>query len=425
MRALRKVELIAVGDELLNGLRTNSHLVFLGERLQQNGLAISRATEIPDEPEDVEAVIREACARADLVILTGGLGPTPDDHTAACAAKALDRDLIHSVEVEKAIRAFFKERGREPTQNNFKQCAVVDGADILFNHNGTAPGQWIQAGDTVIVLLPGPPRELTPLFEEEVLPRLNKLGWVSGDAEVVQMRTVGIGESQVADRLEPLMSAAKNHVRVAYCVHLGYVDIRLSTVEGGWDPLKVRALGEACRERLGENFLGYGMPDIACLILKQLRSLNKSLAVAESCTGGLLASRFTDVPGASKVFSGGVVCYKNEIKENLLGVPDCILEQHGAVSAECAVAMATAVAELMESDYALAITGYAGPEGGNEPAGTVYLGYHSPVGVWSRKVVLPGTRNAVKERAVMAALDFVRRKLEKYKMYDLLESLKC
>jgi nicotinamide-nucleotide amidase len=206
---------------------------------------------------------------------------------------------------------------------------------------------------------------------------------------------------------------------------LGYVDIRLCPIEGGWDEAKVRTLGEACRERLGDGFLGYGTPDAATEILKHLRGLNKSLAVAESCTGGLLASRFTDVPGASKVFNGGVVCYRNQIKENLLGIPGCLLEQHGAVSAECAVAMATAVAELMESDYALSITGYAGPEGGDEPAGTVYLGYHSPVGVWSRRVDLPGSRSAVKERAVMAALDFIRRKLEKYKIYDLLESLKC
>ncbi|MGC9450895.1 MAG: nicotinamide-nucleotide amidohydrolase family protein, partial [Oceanipulchritudo sp.] len=223
----------------------------------------------------------------------------------------------------------------------------------------------------------------------------------------------------------PTLSAARDRVRIAYCAHLGYVDIRLTPIEGGWDPIKVRSLGEACRERLGDGFLGYGTPDVACLILKQLRCLNKSLAVAESCTGGLLASRFTDVPGASKIFKGGVVCYKNEIKENLLGVPEALLKQHGAVSAECAVAMATAVSELMESDYGLSVTGYAGPEAGDEPAGTIYLGYHSPVGVWSRKVVLPGNRTAVKERAVLSALDFIRRKLEKYKMYDLLESLKC
>jgi nicotinamide-nucleotide amidase len=214
-------------------------------------------------------------------------------------------------------------------------------------------------------------------------------------------------------------------VQVAYCAHAGYVDVRLMSVPGGWDPIKVRSLGEACRDRIGDHFLGYGKPDVAALILSQLRGLNKSLAVAESCTGGLLSSRFTDVPGASKVFKGGVVCYLNEVKEHLLSVPPCLLEQHGAVSAECAAALATGVAELMETDYALSITGYAGPEAGHEPAGTIYLGYHSPIGVWSRKVILPGNRTAVRERAVMLSLDFIRLKLEKYKVYDLLESLKC
>ena len=425
MKNIRKVELVAIGDELLNGLRANGHLVHLGEKLGEAGLGLWRGSELRDEPDEMFEGLRQALARSDLVIVTGGLGPTSDDYTAEIAAKALDRELIDSPEVEADIRAFFRERGREPTRNNFKQCAIIDGAEILHNANGTAPGQWLEHNGQVLVLLPGPPAELIPMFDDQVLPRLRQMGWAHPAGESVQIRTLGIGESQVADMLEPLLSASKQHVRVAYCAHLGYVDIRLSPVEGGWDMPKIRSLGEACRERLGDGFLGYGSPDVACVILKQLRSLNKSLAVAESCTGGLLASRFTDVAGASKVFKGGVICYRNEVKEHLLGVPEALLEQHGAVSAECAVAMATAVAELMESDYALSVTGYAGPEAGDEPAGTIYLGYHSPVGVWSRKVVLPGNRTAVKERAVLAGLDFIRRKLEKYKMYDILESLKC
>ncbi|MEX0331973.1 MAG: competence/damage-inducible protein A [Puniceicoccaceae bacterium] len=425
MELIRKVELVAIGDELLNGLRANSHLVYFGGLLQDNGLGLTWASELRDEPEELLAGLKQALGRSDLVIVTGGLGPTEDDYTADCMASALGRPLIHNKDVEQEIREFFKKRGKEPTENNFKQCAIIEGAEVLPNPNGTAPGQFIEVDGQVIVLLPGPPRELKPMVEDQVLQRLKEKGWTRTAEAPVQIRTIGVGESKVADLLKPVLAGAGENIRVAYCAHLGYVDIRLSPVEGGWDDLRVRALGEACRERLGPGFLGYGTPDIACLILKQLRSLNKTLAVAESCTGGLLASRFTDVAGASKVFNGGVVCYRNEIKENLLGVPRCLIEQHGAVSAECAVAMATAAAELMESDYALSITGYAGPEAGDEPAGTIYLGYHSPIGVWSRKVVLPGTRTAVKERAVLEALDFIRRKLEKYKIYDLLESLKC
>jgi nicotinamide-nucleotide amidase len=425
MKALRRVELVAIGDELLNGIRTNSHLVYFGEILTRKGLPLDRAAEIPDHPDGLAEALEQVFSRSDLIILTGGLGPTQDDNTVACVAAALKLPTEHNQEVEKAITAFFAERGKEPTPNNLKQCQIIKGAEALENPNGTAPGQWLQLGQQVIVLLPGPPQELYPMFENQVLPRLEKLGWMQETESAVQIRTVGIGESKVADLLQPVLKMAADSVQVAYCAHPGYVDIRLSPIPGGWDGTKVRALGEACRERLGLGFLGYGNPDLACVILKQLRGLNKSLAVAESCTGGLLASRFTDVPGASKVFKGGVVCYLNEIKEHLLNVPGCLLEQHGAVSAECAVAMATGAAELMESDYALSITGYAGPEAGDEPAGTIYLGYHSPVGVWSCKVNLPGNRMAVKERAVTAGLDFIRRKLDKYKVYDLLESLKC
>lgn len=425
MTVHRKVELIAVGDELLNGVRANSHLVYLGEKLQEQGLSIWRASELRDEPDELSDGLERALQRSSLILVTGGLGPTMDDYTVNATAAALGRNLKHDDDVEASIRAFFKRIGKEPSDNNWKQCKIVEGAEVLPNRNGTAPAQWIDMDGKIIVLLPGPPRELIPIIEEQVVPRLLEMGWTRDVGSPVLIRSIGIGESRVEQLLKPVLSGAENNVRVAYCAHLGYVDIRLHPVEGGWEEAKVRTLGEACRERLGEGFLGYGTPDAATEILKHLRGLNKSLAVAESCTGGLLASRFTDVPGASKVFNGGVVCYRNHVKENLLGIPHCLLEQHGAVSAECAAAMATAVAELLESDYALAITGYAGPDGGREPAGTVYLGYHSPVGVWSRRIDLPGSRTAVKERAVISALDFIRRKLEKYKIYDLLESLKC
>jgi len=425
MKVRHKTEIIAVGDELLNGQRANTHLVYLGEKLQGIGLGIHMATEVRDESDEMVAAFRGSLDRADLLIITGGLGPTVDDTTVACVAEALGRKILIDDAVKAAIEEFFRARNRKPTGNNYKQCEVIEGAEVLPNKNGTAPGQWIRVDDQIIVLLPGPPGELIPMFEEQVLPKIRELRWVEELIEPVRMRTMGIGESQVAEWLTPILDPYQDSVRVAYCAHTGCVDIRLSVQGDGIDEKTLKRLGEACRERLGEGFVAYGNPDVACLIMRQLRSINKSLAVAESCTGGLLSSRFTDIAGASKVFNGGVVCYNNEIKQTVLNVPSAILDQHGAVSAECAIAMATAVAELMESDYALAITGYAGPEGGNEPAGTVYLGYHSPVGVWSHKVFLPGNRIAVKERAVMAALDFLRRKLERYKVYDLLESMKC
>lgn len=430
MNSPRSAELIAIGDELLIGLRQNSHLTWLGALLAEQGLPLRWASEVRDDPADLIAAIQQALQRADLVLLTGGLGPTSDDCTVQSLGEALQIPLRHDESVEAHIRDFFAQRNREPTSNNFKQCLVLKDAEVLSNPNGTAPGQFIRLPSQRIAVLPGPPRELQPMVEDRLLPALKNDQWLNTDAQPVRFRCVGIGESAIAERLEPLVQPYANQIQIAYCAHLSYVDVRLHPLTTRQQPppteTDLQQLAERCRESLGEAFLGYGSPELACLILRQLRSLNKSLAVAESCTGGLLASRFTDVPGASKVFKGGLICYKNEIKENLLGVPASLLRQHGAVSAECAVAMATGIAEFMEVDYALAITGYAGPDGGpNEPAGTVYLGYHSPTGVWSRKTVLPGNRSAVKERAVIHALDFLRLKLEKYKIHDLLESLRC
>lgn len=422
MKPRKLVEMVAIGDELLNGVRTNTHLTYMGDKFLHLGIPLLRASEVRDEEDEMAAQIEAAVQRSDLVILTGGLGPTTDDLTVEVVAKVLQRPCYHDAGVESEIRAFFARRGREPTANNFRQCRIIEGARILHNSNGTAPGQWIEHNGKVIVLLPGPPNELVPLFEQQVVPTLIDLEWIDSTLNQVHLRTVGLGESKVAEILSPILQPHQPQVRVAYCAHLSYVDVRLTATSIEEDELD--AIGDACREALGCGFLCYGEREIAAILLEELRDLGQSLAVAESCTGGLLASKFTDVPGASKTFKGGLVCYRNEVKESVLGVPGCLLQQHGAVSAECSVAMATGVAELMEADYALAITGYAGPDGGIEPAGTVYIGFHSPRGVWSRKAVLPGNRSAVKERATTAALDFMRSKLAKLPMHELLRQLR-
>lgn len=420
------IELVAIGDELLNGLRSNGHLVFLGEQLSQRGLELAFACEVRDEPKDMEETLSIAVQRSDIVITTGGLGPTEDDLTVETVAKVLGKPLLMDPAIESGIREFFRKRHREPSPNNFRQARIIEGAEALSNPNGTAPGQIVPfSGNKRIILLPGPPRELIPMFEDQVLPRLIEQGLATPEPLSINIRTLGAGESEIAQLMEPFLAPLRPGLRVAYCATGGYVDMRLSANPDGPGKAELNRIAGDCKDRLGSAFLAYGYPDVACLILQQMRSVGKSIAVAESCTGGLLASRFTDIAGASKTFKGGVVCYNNAVKEDILGVPASILEQHGAVSAETAVAMATAVAEMMESDYGLAITGYAGPEGGREPAGTVYLGYHSPIGVWSRRAVLPGNRMHVKERAVMASLDFIRRKLAKYHIHDLLDSLCC
>lgn len=425
MRPRIRTELICLGNELLNGVRPNAHLPFIGGELLRSGLELARCVEVGDSPSEIGRAFLAAWERADLVITTGGLGPTSDDLTRETIADVLRRRLVRNEEAIAQLEVFFAQRGLQPTENNYRQCNIIEGAEVLPNPNGTAPGQWFEDGRRVLAMLPGPPHELNPMLEKEVIPRLIAKGWAQEDDRVVEFRTAGLGESLLEDWLQPIFRPFESELSVAYCAHPGMVDVRLSPVGDSVTRDFIREIAARCREKVGEAFVGLGRPRLACVVNQQLRAMGKTFAVAESCTGGLLASHFTDIPGASKVFAGGMVCYRNEAKINLLDIPDSLLVQHGAVSAECAVAMATAVAERFEADYALSITGYAGPDGGREPVGTIYLGYHSPVGVWSRKVVFPGSRVYIKQRAVNMALDFMRRKLQKYAVHDLLESLRC
>lgn len=408
MRHNKRIEYLAIGDELLLGLRVNTHLAWLGELLGRYGMRVDHAAEVRDTPDAIGEAFCCAWKRADLVITTGGLGPTCDDVTKEIIAATLGLGLQHDAQVESDLRQFFALRGKTPTDNNFRQCGLIDGASALRNPNGTAPGQWLERDGKVLVMLPGPPSEMQPMFLGDVLPRLQQRGWAVEGQGYLQFRTMGIGESQLAQMLEPLLEPLHNQIEPAYCAHTGVVDVRLHPCTDALQNGVAHQLLKQCSQLLGDYFLGPDQPDPAGWILHQLRARHHTLAVAESCTGGLLANRFTNICGASKVFMGGMVCYRNQAKENLLDIPSCLLEQHGAVSAECAAAMATAVAERMESDYGLSITGYAGPEGGTEPAGTVYIGFHSPHGVWSRKEIFSGNRIQIKERSTNAAISFMR-----------------
>ena len=226
----------------------------------------------------------------------------------------------------------------------------------------------------------------------------------------IQIRTAGVGESALETKFQPLFDKHPG-LCVGFCAHLGQVDCRISSPDGKYPLAALRALAGECAARLGDDFVCLGHASLAEVVAEQLRTQGRTLAVAESCTGGLLANSFTDVCGASKFFQGGIVSYSNDAKMLLLDCPECLLSQHGAVSAECAVAMATGVAEQLGADYGVAITGFAGPTGGagDNPVGTIYVGLHAPGGDWSRKLTYPGPRCAVKERAVTAAIDWLRR----------------
>lgn len=415
----RQVLVINVGDELLDGIRENGHLLWLGEQLARRGLPITRSIVVRDNAKEIAREVGEAWGAYDLIVTTGGIGPTSDDHVRAAVASALGLKLEHVPSAEQALRERFKLIGRKLSEADLSQCFIPTGAEALPNPRGTSPGVFYHRDGKALVMLPGPTLELRPMFEEEVVPRLRGVGCACQGEAYVQVRTFGIGAVPLEEIVRPFL---KPGMVLSFGTHTGVVDARISSAGSGFTAEELCEVARQVRDAVGHDFVCTGHACLASLVVEQLRSLEKTVALAESCTGGLLANSFTNVPGASKVFAGSAVCYANDAKVNLLGIPECLIAQHGAVSAECAAAMATCTIEKFGSDYAISVTGYAGPGGGTEadPVGTVYIGYASPAGVWSRRVVLPGDRRQVKLRAVNTALDFMRRQLNKYRIEDLI-----
>ena len=413
-KASPRYELITLGDELLLGLTANSHLTWIGAELGRRGVLLQRNITITDEAEAIAAQFRESWARSDVIITTGGLGPTCDDRTREVLARELGQALIFDPAIEAVIRERFAKFRRTPTANNLKQAYRFERGEVLPNANGTAPGLWVEQAGKVLVMLPGPPNELRPIFSEQVMPRLTELGLLADGEAYIQIRSAGVGESALETMFQPVFDRHPG-LGIAFCAHQWQVDCRLSSPDGRYSRETLRALADECAVLLGGDFLCFGHDSLAKVVADQLRLQNRTLAVAESCTGGLLANSFTDICGAAKFFQGGIVSYSNEAKMLLLDCPECLLSQHGAVSAECAVAMATGVAEQLGSEYGLAITGFAGPTGGcgENPVGTIFIGLHAPRGDWSKEINYPGPRCAVKQRAVNAAIDWLRREVVK------------
>lgn len=412
-----KLEVLTLGDELLIGLRANSHLTYLGEQLARRGLHPRRNVVINDEEVSIGREFLTSLGQADIVITTGGLGATSDDITRECLAHSLGLEMVHDPVIEEHLQAYFKKRGKPMPAINRKIAYRPEGAEVLPNRLGTAPGLWLERDGKTVIMLPGPAAELQDIFEEEVLPRLRKMGVLGDEEEFVQIRTAGLGETFLMEKIQPLLDLTPG-VEVSSCPHEGMVDLRLSSANGEMTREKLKGLALQIARRLEDDFVCFGHESLEQVVLDLLRQQERTLAVAESCTGGLLANRFTDLPGASKVFVGGVVCYADDAKVQILDIPEALLNQHGAVSAEVAVAMATGVGECLGSDYALSVTGFAGPEGGTEknPVGTVYLGLDTPNDSWARRVYFPGGRLNVRKQAVTALLDWLRRTLVQNKV---------
>ena len=407
------VEVINSGTEILLGEVINTHAAWIAKRLFPIGLRISRQTTVPDGPAIRDAIC-ETFNRADIVFVTGGLGPTTDDITREAVAEILGLKLVANETIRSSIEARLSARGYKLLERMLRQTMVPEGATVLPNTHGTAPGLYIPSLSTPssasphFFLLPGPPRELKPMFEESVLPIL--LG-LSGDLpeKVCRIyRVVGLGESTVEEMIG--LELSKNaDLEVGYCARPNEVDFRLIGSKQLLDALEPRIL-----QTLGKNLVSAKGEGIEEWIIRRLATMGHTIATAESCTGGLLANRLTNVPGSSQVFHRGFVTYSNESKSDLLGVGQALLAEHGAVSEPVARAMAEGTLHRANSDFSLALTGVAGPDGGTpeKPVGTVFIAMaQAGKPTLCQNFSFPVDRTTFKQLATQAALDMVRRAL--------------
>ena len=411
------LELVTIGNELLLGFTLDTNSREIARLLAAHGIRVVRKTTVPDEAESIDTAVRQALERTGVVITTGGLGPTNDDITKKTVARLFGVGLVTDAAYLAALTRRFRELGfNDMPESNRTQAEMPEGALPLKNRWGTAPGIWLEGEPGRVIMLPGVPREMRGLLEHEVLPRLTSLSDYQPDAviESLVLRTTGIPESELADRLEGVEKRI-DPVTLAYLPSLEGVDLRLTAWEveaGRASELLARAASQV-REILGELVYGEDEDDLAAVVLELLAESGNTLAVAESCTGGLIGGRITNVPGSSAVFRGGVIAYSNDLKTSRLGVPVGMLEQCGAVSGEVAGRMALGARTACGSDYGLAVTGIAGPTGGTEekPVGTVWIGLSGPDASSETLLHFPGGREAIRTRTVQAALNTLRRAL--------------
>ena len=414
------VELINTGSELMLGHVLNTHQQWLCRRLADLGYVVTRQVAVADRRHAIESCVREALGRADLVLTTGGLGPTSDDLTRDALAQLLGKKLREEPSVVAHIRRFFELRNRVMPDRARAQALVPEDAIVLPNPHGTAPGLAIEvrpnpfraAGrPSWLVLLPGPPRELRPMFTDAVAPLLRRVLPPEGVFVCRTLRTTGLGESFVQEKIGgPLQPVVEAGLELGYCARPGQVDVRLAARGAEAE----RLVGEAeaiVRQQLGAQIFGMDDEELETLIVRVLTERQETLALAESCTGGCIANKLTNVPGASAVLLAGLVTYSNRAKERLLGVNGATLVQHGAVSEAVAREMAEGARRQTQAHYALSATGIAGPSGGTQakPVGTVFIALAGPFDTVVEHNFNPYDRETFKQVTAQQALDLLRR----------------
>ena len=406
-------EIIAVGSELLTPYRLDTNSLYLTEKLNALGIEVRFKTVVGDDRERLARVLRAALDRSNLIILTGGLGPTEDDVNREVVAEALARPLREVAAVRKSLEERFARLGRAMSPNNARQALVPEGAEWLENKKGTAPGLWIEEDGVHILLLPGPPHELEAMFESACLPRLARLSTGERLSSRVY-KVVGLPESEVDQRIAPIYKAYVNPTTTILAV-AGAIEIHLRARAAHEDEAEalLTELGDKVELALGDHVFSTQGESLEQIVAMYLNMKQKSVAVAESCTGGLLSERLTRVPGSSGYFLGGVVCYGNDLKTKLAGVPPALLETHGAVSKPVAQALAEGIRNRSGANIGIGITGVAGPSGGTseKPVGLVYISLADERGTQVREFRFPGDRERIRHWATQAALELIRRRM--------------
>jgi nicotinamide-nucleotide amidase len=406
-----RAEIIAIGSELLTPYRLDTNSLFLTDGLNQVGIRVVHKAVVGDSLDDMRASFRQALDRADLVVACGGLGPTDDDRTREAVADLLGRKLELNEGVLRHIQELFRRFGRVMPEINRRQAMVPEGATVIPNPRGSAPGLWIETSGHIVILLPGVPSELRAMFDQEVRPRLTRLGH---DERLFtrDLRITGLPESEVEQRVSPLYALYPDTETTILASPPG---IQLHPRVWSRDPAQANQILDEMVKRmalaLGEHLYsteGEAMEEVVARVLTENRA---TIAVAESCTGGLLAERLTNIPGSSVYFLGGVVCYSNELKSALVDVPAELIETKGAVSPEVALALAEGIRKRTGATIGVGVTGIAGPGGGTpeKPVGLVHIGIADQRGPRERRFQFPGDRERIRMHASQTALDSVRR----------------
>jgi nicotinamide-nucleotide amidase len=406
-------EIIAIGSELLTPDRSDTNSLWLTERLNSIGVEVRQKTVVGDDDARLEEAIKDALRRSSIIITTGGLGPTEDDITRKIAGRALGRRLVLDEKVLEGLKAKFALWGRSMPEINSRQAMIIERADVLDNPRGSAPGMYLEHDCKPVVILPGPPREMQPMFEELVLPRLTKK---AGDVRVMRrvLRVTGMGESAIDELIAPVYTKYRNP-QTTILFTRSDVEIHL-TAQAKTESeasLLLDGLSGQIEERLGDALFAFRGETMEEVVALKLNVGGYTLGLAESCTGGLVSERLTDVPGASAFLIETVVSYSNDSKIKTLGVDRELIETHGAVSGEVAEAMAIGIKKRADTDFGVSVTGIAGPSGGTaeKPVGLVYIALADDAHVEHRRLMVPGDRTLIRWRSSQAALDLLRRRL--------------